>query len=85
LVKGASYSWEGKDGPGMHSFVKENDSIAQKKMVQWNFFVRFLGLKIPLVVQGHMETTGEMSFLLKYTLLLNGGVDKVIGTMYEKV
>jgi hypothetical protein len=31
-----------------------------------------------------METTGEMSFLLKYTAL-NGGVDKVIGTMYEKV
>jgi hypothetical protein len=69
----------------MNSFVKENDSIAQKKMNTMELLRPFLGLKIPLVVQGHMETTGEMSFLLKYTLLLNGGVDKVIGTMYEKV
>jgi hypothetical protein len=31
-----------------------------------------------------METTGEMSFLFKVYTALNGGVDKVIGTMYEK-
>jgi hypothetical protein len=31
IGKGAYYSWEGKDGTGSaNSFVKENDSIAQK-------------------------------------------------------
>jgi hypothetical protein len=64
LVKGASY-WEGKDGPGECVLFCQNDSIAQKNELQWNFFVRFLGFKDTLVVQGHMETTGEMSFLLK--------------------
>ena len=85
--KGASYSWEGKDGPGeMRTlFVKENDSIAQKmnyngtsSSVFWSFKDTVGGTKVT------WKTTGEMSFLFKVYTALNGGVDKVIGTMYEK-
>ncbi|SEA99214.1 Polyketide cyclase / dehydrase and lipid transport [Flavobacterium gillisiae] len=85
--KGASYSWEGKDGPGeMRTlFVKENDSIAQKmnyngtsSSVFWSFKDTVGGTKVT------WKTTGEMSFLFKVYTALNGGVDKVIGIMYEK-
>ncbi|MEZ7504284.1 SRPBCC family protein [Flavobacterium sp. Arc2] len=85
--KGASYSWEGKDGNGeMRTlFVKENDSISQKmnlnettSSVFWSFKDTVGGTKVT------WKTTGEMSFLFKVYTALNGGVDKVIGTMYEK-
>lgn len=85
--KGASYSWEGKDGSGEMQtlFVKENDSIAQRMIfngttssVFWNFKDTIGGTKVT------WKTSGEMSFLFKVYTALNGGVDKVIGTMYEK-
>lgn len=85
--KGASYSWEGKDGTGEMQtiFVKENDSISQKmnfngtlSSVFWSFKDTIGGTKVT------WKTTGEMSFLFKVYTAVNGGVDKVIGTMYEK-
>jgi hypothetical protein len=85
--KGASYSWEGKDGNGQMRtlFVKENDSISQKMNfngtsadVSWRFKDTIGGTKVS------WKSTGKMSFMFKIYAALNGGVDKVIGTMYEK-
>lgn len=87
IGKGASYSWEGKEGNGNMKtiFVKENDSIAQKmnydgtaSNVFWSFKDTVGGTKVT------WKTTGKMSFLFKIYTAFNGGVDKVIGGMYEK-
>ena len=87
IGKGASYSWEGKEGNGSMKtiFVKENDSIAQKmnydgtaSNVFWSFKDTVGGTKVT------WKTTGKMSFLFKIYTAFNGGVDKVIGGMYEK-
>ena len=87
IGKGASYSWEGKEGNGSMKtiFVKENDSIAQKmnfegtaSTVFWSFKDTVGGTKVT------WKTTGKMSFLFKIYTAFNGGVNKVIGSMYEK-
>jgi effector-binding domain-containing protein len=85
--KGASYSWEGKQGDGQMRtlFVKENDRISQKMVyngtsadVSWTFKDTIGGTKV------NWKSNGKMSFFFKIYAALNGGVDKVIGTMYEK-
>ncbi|MFV8375777.1 SRPBCC family protein [Flavobacterium sp. LB1P62] len=87
IGKGASYSWEGKDGNGNMKtiFVKENDSISQKMNyngtssdVSWSFKDTIGGTKVT------WKTKGKMSFLFKIYSAFNGGVDKIIGGMYEK-
>ena len=87
IGKGASYSWEGKEGNGeMHTlYVKENDSISQKmdyngtsSDVFWSFKDTTGGTKVTL------KTKGQMSFLFKIYTALNGGAEKVIGAIYEK-
>jgi effector-binding domain-containing protein len=87
IGKGASYSWEGKDGIGsmMTVFNKENDSIAQKmnfdgviSEVNWKFKDTVGGTKVT------WSTKGEMDFFFKIYTALNGGIDKVVGMMYEK-
>lgn len=84
---GASFSWEGKEGEGRMRtlFVKENDSISQTMNyngtaadVYWNFKDTIGGTKVS------WRSNGKMSFFFKIYAALNGGVDKVIGTMYEK-
>jgi len=87
IGKGASYSWEGKDGNGkMHTIaVKENDSIAQtmdfegtSSNVTWQFRDTIGGTKVT------WKSKGKMSFFFKIYSALNGGVDRVIGAIYEK-
>ncbi|UQD56555.1 SRPBCC family protein [Flavobacterium sp. K5-23] len=84
---GASYSWEGKEGTGDMKtlFTKENDSISQKMNfngtssdVYWKFKDTIGGTKVS------WKTKGKMSFIFKIYTAFNGGVDKVIGGMYEK-
>lgn len=86
IGKGASYSWEGKEGEGQMRtlFVKENDSISQKMnfngtsaTVCWTFKDTIGGTKVS------WKSNGKMSFMFKIYAALNGGVDRVIGTMYE--
>jgi effector-binding domain-containing protein len=85
--KGASYSWEGSDDSGeiRTLFVKENDSIAQKinyngtsSSVSWSFKDTIGGTKVT------WQSKGNMSFLFKVYTVLNGGVEEVIGKIYEK-
>lgn len=87
IGKGASYTWEGKDGSGEMQtvFVKENDSISQKmnyndysSTVSWKFKDTLGGTKVT------WRTEGKMNFLFKIYSALNGGVNAIIGTMYEK-
>jgi effector-binding domain-containing protein len=87
IGKGASYSWEGKEGTGeMHTIrIIENDSIVQSmkfdgttSTVYWNFKDTIGGTKVT------WKTKGKMSFFFKIYSAVNGGVDHVIGAIYEK-
>lgn len=87
IGKDASYSWQGNEGAGKIQtlFVKENDSIVQKMdfngtsaSIFWSFKDTVGGTKVI------WRSKGKMSFLTKIYTTLNGGVDNVIGTMYEK-
>ena len=87
IGKGASYSWEGKDGNGsMRTIsVKENDSIVQKmdfegtsSTVFWKFKDTIGGTKVT------WTSKGKMSFFFKIYSALQGGADHVIGGIYEK-
>ena len=87
IGNGASCSWEGTEGNGTMKtiYTKENDSISQtmdyngtNSTVSWKFKDTIGGTKVT------WKTEGKMSFLFKIYTALNGGVDKVIGTMYEK-
>lgn len=87
IGKGASYSWEGKEGNGeMHTIrIIENDSIIQtmkfegtNSTVSWKFKDTIGGTKVS------WKTKGKMSFFFKIYSALNGGVDNVIGSIYEK-
>ena len=83
---GASYSWEGKDGSGDMKtlFVKENDSISQKmnyngtsSAVFWSFKDTIGGTKVT------WKTIGKMNFSMKVYTAFNGGINRIIGKMYE--
>ena len=87
IGKGASYSWEGKNGDGEMRTIRitENDSIVQTMQfegthstVYWNFKDTIGGTKVT------WKTQGKMSFLFKIYAALNGGTDRIIGAMYEK-
>jgi effector-binding domain-containing protein len=87
IGKGAYYSWKGNDGMGevRTLYVKENDSISQKmnyngtsSAISWSFKDTEDGTKVT------WQSKGNMSFLLKFYTALNGGVEEVIGKMYEK-
>ena len=87
IGKGASYNWVGKNGSGniQTIFTKENDSIAQKMTndgtnseVNWKFKDTVGGTKVT------WRSKGKMDFMFKIYSALNGGVDKIIGTIYEK-
>lgn len=84
---GASFSWEGKESTGdiLTLFVKENDSIAQKmnydgtsSSVFWSFKDTIGGTKVT------WKTTGKMSFTMKVYTAFNGGINEIMGKMYEK-
>lgn len=87
IGKGASYSWEGKNGSGEMRTIRviENDSIVQTmefqgttSTVSWNFKDTVGGTKVT------WKTKGKMGFFFKIYSALNGGVDNIIGAIYEK-
>lgn len=87
IGKGASFSWKSQNWIGSVTtlFTKENDSIAQKmnidgdiSEVNWKFKDTVGGTKVT------WSTNGKMDFFLKIYTALDGGIDKVIGRMYEK-
>lgn len=85
---GASFSWESSEGKGSGITLeaKEGESIHQKikfdgtdSDVHW-IFKDTLNGKTKVT----WKAKGEMSFLFKIYTVLNGGSDKIIGTIYEK-
>lgn len=87
IGKGAKCVWEGKDGKGtIQTFsVKENDSITQKMDLDgsefnttWIFKDTLNGTKVTL------KSSGEMSFSYKIYTVLHGGVERIIGGLFEK-
>ncbi|SCY00239.1 SRPBCC family protein [Flavobacterium caeni] len=85
--KGGSYAWVGKDGSGkvVTTEVADNTSIRQKMThsgtvseVYWTFKDTTGGTKVTWRSKGHM------GFGFKVYSAFNGGVDQVIGTMYER-
>ncbi|GGF10608.1 SRPBCC family protein [Flavobacterium limi] len=88
IGNGASFSWENSEGKGSGITLqsKEGESIHQKISfdgtdadVHW-IFKDTLNGKTKVT----WRAKGEMSFLFKIYTVLNGGSDKIIGTMYEK-
>lgn len=85
--KGGSFSWTGSDGEGnMKTInVKENTSIQQKMNfnggnsdVYWTFKDTLGGTKVT------WNSKGVMNFGFKIYSVFNGGMDHIIGNMYEK-
>ena len=84
---GASYSWTGKEGMGSMKtlFVKDNDSIVQKMTknnsysdVYWSFKDTVGGTKVI------WRTKGTVPFMFKIYSLTKGGINKIIGDLYER-
>lgn len=85
---GASFYWTGSEGNGNAITLKTKDgeSIQQKMKfdgteadVNWTFKDTLAGK-----TKVTWKASGTMSFLFKVYTALNGGSDKVIGTIYEK-
>ena len=84
---GGSYSWIGKDGEGKMKtvFLKNQDSIHQKMNyngadsdVFWSFKEMDGKTKVT------WSNVGKMDFVTKIFTTLFGGMDNLVGTMYEK-
>jgi effector-binding domain-containing protein len=85
--KGGSYSWKGKEGDGNIKTISviDNNSIIQKMNyngsvsdVFWIFKDTLGGTKVT------WRAKGIMNFSFKIYTAFNGGVNNVIGDMYEK-
>jgi ribosome-associated toxin RatA of RatAB toxin-antitoxin module len=85
--KNANFSWYGKQETGDVTTiaVSENDSIVQKtnfndneSMTYWKFKDTVGGTKVT------WKTKGKMNFSFKIYTALNGGIDRVLGSMQEK-
>lgn len=85
--KGASYSWDSftTDGSVQTISTKQNDSISQKMDMDgmlsdafWTFKDTIGGTKVTWRIKG------KMGFMPKIKAALKGGVDKVVGVVYEQ-
>lgn len=87
IGKGSHYSWKGQDGEGKMTtvFVIKNESIHQKmdfndakSDVYWSFKEMNGKTKIS------WRNVGKMDFTTKIFTTLVGGIDNLIGKMYER-
>lgn len=85
--KGASYSWKGRDGDGKMQTIttKDNDSIYQKMEYNGSKSEVFWTFKDTL---GKTKVTwrnkGKMDFPTKIFSAFLGGIDNLVGNMYER-
>lgn len=87
IGKGASCTWTGDDGNGTLNtlFVKENDSISQKMLLNgehsemfWKFKDTIGGTKVT------WRNKGTLDFKTKISAFFKGGIAAVVGDIYEK-
>ncbi|RZK10480.1 MAG: transcriptional regulator [Flavobacterium sp.] len=85
--QGGSYTWKGSDGDGEMKtvFVKQNDSIAQKVTSDSNNYTSNITFKDTV---GGTKVTwrskGSVDFMSKVYATFNGGINKMMNTMYER-
>jgi effector-binding domain-containing protein len=85
--KGSSYSWNGKDGNGKMTtiYTKQYDSISQKMVFEGSESQVFWSFKDTL---GKTKVTwrnkGRMDFPTKIFSAFLGGIDNLVGAMYER-
>lgn len=82
-----SYSWKGSNGDGemKTTFVKQNDSIAQKVVSGDNQYTSFITFKD--TVGGTKVTWGSkgtVDFMSKFHATFNGGIKKMMEIMHER-
>ncbi|WP_029272922.1 SRPBCC family protein [Flavobacterium sp. KJJ] len=88
IGSGGSYYWNGEEGAGnaITLKTKEGESIQQK--MKYDGTEADVNWTLKDTLNGKTKVTwkakGTMSFLFKIYTALNGGSDKVIGTIYEK-
>ncbi len=87
IGNGAYYTWNGKDGSGKTTtvFVKDNDSIAQKveySDYEYQSYITFKdtvgGTKVKWV------SKGRVNFMTKVYATFTGGIDKLMGVVFER-
>jgi effector-binding domain-containing protein len=85
---GASYYWAGEDGKGNAITLKTKDGESIDQKMKYNGTEADINWTFKDTLAGKTKVTwkasGTMSFLFKVYTALNGGSDKVIGTIYEK-
>jgi len=84
---GGSYAWNGSNGEGFMktTFVKENDSIAQKMVLDGNNSTLNWKLKDTLGgTKVTISSKGTMGLLAKISSFFSGGINNVLGDSYEK-
>lgn len=85
--QGGSYSWNGSNGEGKMTttFIKPNDSIAQKATSDSNEYISNITFKDTV---GGTKVTwrseGSVDFMSKVYATFSGGVNKMMNNMYER-
>lgn len=83
----ASYSWTSVNGNGkmVTNFVKQNDSIAQKITDSGNEYNSYLTFKDTTGgTKVSWRSKGSVDFMTKVNATFSGGVNKLMGTLFER-
>lgn len=85
---GASFYWTGSEGAGNAITLKTKDGVSIEQKMKYDGTEADVNWTFKDTLAGKTKVTwkakGTMSFLFKVYTALNGGSDKVIGTIYEK-
>jgi effector-binding domain-containing protein len=88
IGNGASFNWTGEEGNGNVITIKTKDGENIQQKLKFNNTAADVNWILKDTLAGKTKVTwkatGTMSFLFKIYTALNGGSDKVIGTIYEK-
>lgn len=88
IGNGASFNWTGEEGNGNVITLKTKDGENIQQKLKFNNTTADVNWILKDTLAGKTKVTwkatGTMSFLFKIYTALNGGSDKVIGTIYEK-
>jgi hypothetical protein len=85
---GASFSWKNNNGKGSGITLQAKEGLSIHQKMDFDGTEADVHWIFKDTLNGKTKVTwkakGEMSFLFKIYTVLNGGSDKIIGTMYEK-
>ena len=87
IGKDASYSWNSASGNGNMKtiFIKQNDSITQKVTSSDNEYITYLTFKDTIGgTKVTWESKGSVDFMTKVNATFSGGINKLMGTIFER-